>query len=311
MKARLETNANITPANLLQGIISILTGTLDLTTLPTGFNTAASSLSTSISQAGWTVHDNAASSNSMVIKAAYSDDATRFKYVEIQVTTNAINVWAYESWDATTHTGTNKTGNTGSSYQYQRLTLSQAGRIYLNANNKFFAITSEFGTSWGDQYSGITLAVEHTRIPSWNTAATYPAFAVCFLGELMNGAKSCYMPRARKKSGVDALGPEAATYFGSVGISYNQWTQPQSIPTGADAKVLNADGTKTCPFMPIYLTDPQNFSIPLGHLSNADIFLAPVNLLANLETVLKTGSTSEYMALQTSSNGHRLMLPNG
>jgi hypothetical protein len=310
MKARLETNANITPTNLLSGIISILTGTTDLTALPTGFNTAASTLSTSISQAGWTIHDNAASANSMVIKAPYSDLATAFKYLEIKATSSAIEFYAYETWDNVAHTGTNKTGNT-SSYQNQRLQLSQSGRIHVFASSKMITIATEFGTNWGDQNSGVFLAVEHSRIPAWNTAATYPAFSICFLGELLNGSKSAFMPRARKKSGVDALSIESAAYFGSVGISYNQWTQPQSIPTGADAKVLNADGTKTCPFMPIYLTDPVVFSIPLGHCSNADVFLAPKDLLANLETVLKTGTSQEYIALQCSSNGHRLLIPNG
>lgn len=310
MKARLETNANITPANLLQGIVLILTGTTDLTALPTGFNTAASTLSTSMAQAGWTIHDNAASTNSMVIKAPYSDLATAFKYLEIQVTSNAIAFYAYETWDNVAHVGTNKTGN-NSSYQNQRLTLNQSGRIHLFANSKMITLCTEFGTTWGDQNNGVFLAVEHSRIPAWNTAATYPAFAVCFFGELLNGSKSAFIPRARKKSGVDAIGTEAACYISSVGISYNQWTSNQSLPTGADAKVLNADGTKTCPFMPIYFTDPMTFSIPLGHCSNADVFLAPKDLLANLETVLKTGTSQEYIALQCSSNGHRLMLPNG
>ena len=315
MKARLETNANITAPNLLQGIIAMLTGTTDLTALPSGFNTAASTLSTSMAQAGWTIHDNAASTNSMVIKSPYSDLATAFKYLEIQVTSNAIAFYAHETWDNVAHIGTNKTGNT-SSYQNQRLTLSQSGRVHLFASPKMIAIATEFKDSygnsqWGDQNNGMFLAVEHSRIPAWNLATTYPAFSICFLGELLNGSKSAFMPRARKKSGVDAIGTEAACYISSVGISYNQWANNQSLPTGADAKVLNADGTKTCPFMPIYFTDPVNFSIPLGHCSNADVFLAPKDLLANLETVLKTGTTQEYIAMQCSSNGHRLLLPNG
>lgn len=311
MKARLETNANITNTALLQGIIASLTGNTDLATYPTGFNNLASSISVAICPAGWVVHDATASANSQVIKAPYSDDATRFKYFEIQVTASAINVWAYEDWNATTHTGTNKTGNTATSTQYQRLTLTSAGRIYAFASSKFFVIGSEFGSTFGDGNAGVILAGEFARIPSWNTPATYPAAAVCFLGDLMASLKSVYMPRSRKKSGIDVTGIDATAYLASVGVSYSQWTAATSLPTGSDSKVLNPDSTKTSPFFPLFIVDAATYSIPLGHFSNADLYIAPANLLANLETVLKTGTSQEYIAIQCSGNGHKLLVPNG
>ena len=299
-----------TPANILTDLIAILTGETNPANLSADCDQANTTISTAVSVAGWTVHDAAASATSQVIKAPYADNGAAYKYLELKID-NYIETWGYETFDETGHVGTNKTGNTTSSSYYQSLDISNGGIIHLFSSPRFIAFSSQKASSWGGYNSGISIAAEHTRNQPWNTVASgYPAFSLLFTGYLLSSYEGNFFTRVKDVLNADLTGSNAKSYIATSGCSYNDWSNTSMFPSGTETKVYNDADQRVIPFMPIELVNPTKYSVRVGDTSTiSNIWIAPRNLLANLETVTK--EADEYIAFQADSNGHRILFPKG
>lgn len=129
MFAAYSYNSGISQANFLSDVVAIITGETNVNNLSSGCNKAASSILTTYNTSGWAVHDSAAATNRVVVKAPCAD-GVKTKYVILDTqTTGKLSHGGAETWDATTHSGTN----------------FLAGTSFTNINN----ITAGFDTSSG------------------------------------------------------------------------------------------------------------------------------------------------------------------
>lgn len=303
MYAKYEYNSGATQANILADLVLILTGTTDVNSLSASCNKTNSTITATVA-AGWTVHDASAGSGKQVLKAAYVDDGSKFKYAELTVTASEIQLHGNETWDNSAHTYTNKTANT--SY-YQRWSSSNIGRVYIFASARFIALATEYSTYYGDStYGGMSMLCEMSREQPWNTvAAGYPTYALINSGECIYGSMGCYYPRLKNNMGNDVTGASAKTYLSTVGCRYDGWSAATSFPQGANARVYDATGGRQVPFFEICATDVANFVTWVGETSSvSDIWATPKDLLGQLETVTK--NSIDYLAVTThTTNGHR------
>jgi hypothetical protein len=309
MYARYQYNSGATQANILADIVKIFTGETNKANLSASCNQALTVITASVA-AGWTVHDAAASSTSQVLKAPYSDNGSAYKYVELKATsTSAFDVFGYETWNATAHTGTNKTGNTSSP---QPWTSSSTGFFLLFSSSKFLAIVGQYGTTYGaGSYKGMTIVAEHSREQPWNDGTSYPSFtAIVSTGDCLNGNKQAYFTRVKDTNGYDLTGTSAVTYLVTVGTTYGGWATVGQLPQGVNAKVLDNSGNRYIPMFPIYLFDSSVFSSPVGEISSiCDIWVAPKDMLGHLESTTQNGT--DYIAVSVHSSGHRFLFRQG
>jgi len=163
----------------------------------------------------WTVHDAAAGTNQVVLKAAYpaAMGAGKFCYLKIGTggsapdgATNSISLRfvVFESWNATTHIGVNGTGeNVNYGFSMYPASPSAGQILFIGASlyNIFCHIKGSLGdsTKWGRAMHGVsapasastwspvfTGILPYAEAGGWHTAASdYPA---TFCTENNNGA---------------------------------------------------------------------------------------------------------------------------
>lgn len=91
---------------------------------------------------GWTLHDAAAGTNQRCYRAQ-NKDGTTYKYVVLDLSTaNSLKLKVYESWNETTHTGTNLAFGSDVTANGGATTTLQPGQIYLFVNPRWLAITT-------------------------------------------------------------------------------------------------------------------------------------------------------------------------
>lgn len=101
--------AGSTQAQVLADLIAILTGTTNVASLSASCVQGNTSI-LATEAAGWSVFDAAAGANQQVLRAL-NQDGTTYKYLSITATsTTAFTFAMYESWNASTHVGTNLAG---------------------------------------------------------------------------------------------------------------------------------------------------------------------------------------------------------
>lgn len=289
MYAKYEYNASATQANVLADIVKIFTGETNVNNLSASCNKTLTTITATI-PAGWTVFDAAASATSQVIRASYVDSGSSYKYVELKATsTSSFDVFGYESWNATTHVGTNKTGNTSSP---QPWTTSTNGRFLLFASARFLAVVGEYSTTYGSgSYKGMTVVAEFSREQPWNDG-TYPSFALILSGECFGGSKSVFYPRIKDVNNYDLLTTAAVSYLTTIGTAYNGWTSAGQHPSGVSTKVLDNSGNRFIPMFPVYLFESSLYSSPPGEISSiCDIWIPPREMLGHLESTTQSGNT--------------------
>ena len=136
MWAKYAYNSGISQANILADIVAILTGTTDKATLSAGCNQANTEIINTYDNAGWTVHDAAAGTNAKVIKAECQGDAAQFKFVEINTdTAGQIFAGLWESFNGTTHVGTNAAYGSKTTGHGQRYATGTVGLMYISASS--------------------------------------------------------------------------------------------------------------------------------------------------------------------------------
>lgn len=295
---------NSTAANVISDLGKILSGTIDKNLLSASCDKANTTILSTI-LAGWESYDESLT-NKRIMRSPYVDDETRFKIVEIEVTSSYLYLSGYESWSLASHTGTNKTSN-GTNYP-QRLNLTAGGTIYIFSSARFMAFLTNSGVDWGDNsYQGMSLAVEFSRDQPYQTVINgYPQFAIVLSGYAFQGGKYCYMPRTRDLIGADRTGTAAELYWATVGTSYGNWSTNTSFPSGSNAKVRDLSGNMFIPMFPLFLLDPPVYVMPLGNISSiSDVWALPKDAIGHLE-MFRNLNDDEYLSMQGNSQGMRL-----
>jgi hypothetical protein len=112
-----------------------------------------------ITTKGWDLFDAAAGPNARCYRALNAD-GTSYKYMVIDGNTaNQLFTKVYESWNATTHVGTNLAFNSDVAQYSQRVSLATSGYIYVFANVRWCALLSKIsdgsiGSSTGSSFCG-------------------------------------------------------------------------------------------------------------------------------------------------------------
>ena len=205
-----------TQAQVLADIALILTGTTTVTSLSASCDMPNTSI-VSIVPAGWTSVDAAAATNARALSAPLVDSATPAKILVIDLNTaNFLLTKVYESWNATTHVGTNLAYTSDLTTNAPALTLTAGGWIYISASARHCLIATMDNTL--TTFSPGAGIVEHTRNDPWNTVANaYPCSAYLSMknfGGTTSAASATthavYSPRIYQPSiGSDALGSAA------------------------------------------------------------------------------------------------------
>ena len=300
MKAKVVYLAGATPAQVTDAIKAILTGTTDVNALPIGIDKVNTTISTTISTAGWSLVDDATGvSNEFVIRALQVDGTT-YKYAKLTVTSSIINLLGMESWNATTNTATNPT----SAVTGQPLNLTTGGTLYLFSAPRYLLLASEISASWGNS-NVITGLCEYSERPP-TSASGFPRFAVVNFSSTSSAI--FFSPRTVNNTNTTLTGSSAGTYL--TGPCFTAGLN--GLPTGANAREPNGAGGYNEVFYPILPHDSTKYAAPIGNVSTcADIWLATANHFANLVTVTRTENNQQYITVKFSSTPHHLLVPNG
>ena len=160
-------------------IVGILTGSI---TAQSGLSSdwAASTFANTVSP-GWTLHDSAAGPAvnnivPVVIRAPWADDPTKYKYVKIEsVGTNVLNFNGYETWNETTHTGTNPIMASIGSSTFQSFTVGAQPQVVISASPNGFYIQGS--TSLITAATQWIMVSDYTRDDPWSTVTNgYPSW---------------------------------------------------------------------------------------------------------------------------------------
>lgn len=166
MFARYEYKAGSAPTEIINDLILLLTGTTDVNALSASCVKETSYINSDVARpAGWELWDAAPNATGKCVRALNADGST-YKYVLIDrhATSGVIYFKTYESWNATTHVGTNLcSGSDNAAMTYRPV---DGGIIFISASARsLFAQTWSIGT-WD---SGPFFVCEHTRDEPWDT----------------------------------------------------------------------------------------------------------------------------------------------
>ncbi|MFZ5531484.1 MAG: hypothetical protein ACOY4U_10620 [Pseudomonadota bacterium] len=252
MFARYNYKAGSTLANVIADIVAILTGTTNVNSLSADCDTANSLILNTYANASWVVHDSAAGTNKQVLKGARFDDGTSYEYLMLDFNTSGyVIMLMYETWNATTHAGTNvsSAGSWSSTTIHQRLNLTAGGSmiIYANAGKCCFMqsnIPAGIGASNANEWTGV---FQRSRLSPWDTAGAGYPLSVCTTGAKAftqgNTSAAC---RYKNPAGGDVIttgaflqtsmrgwGSNNTSTNGNVGSTTGSCVQTAKIPDGA------------------------------------------------------------------------------
>lgn len=261
MYAVYKYNAGATTSNILSDLVALLTGTTDVQTLSASCDKALSTVTASVRVAGWTLHDAAAAAGRQVVRSPLYDNASKFKFLSIDVNTAGyLRFGSNEFWNETSHTGTNSIYVVGtvpwesSHVQYlQRINTATGGYVYISASERCVAFhTLQSGSYGNSQCNGFTALSEFTRWSPWDTSTNaYPNWIFCnagsgqgFGGTYGAGGNSAWVHRYKNTVGSD-------TVTGSAGVAL-----AGPMPGGGNglatlAKILDATGSYIVPLVPV------------------------------------------------------------
>ncbi|MBF0340360.1 MAG: hypothetical protein HQL95_05280 [Magnetococcales bacterium] len=308
MNAKYTYLAGATAANILADLVAILTSETNVNNLSASCNKPFTTIE-SITAAGWTLHDAAAGTNAKCLRAPLADDAATFKYVVIDTNTAGYVITkVYETWNASTHVGTNLAFNSDVVGYQQRVSTTVAGSIYLFATARFMLLASLYSGQWGSiTNSGPSGCFERTRQCAWDTvAAGWPPFLFCNLGDLaaISDGLSAYAPRYMDRARTTLSGSSAPLYgytgpFGADASKpsvYRMFTQL----SGVSQRVPDETGGYVIPFYPITFLNYATMPEPYGEISSlCDVWALPQGVAANLDVLQKGGL--DFICLQGST----------
>lgn len=183
--------AGAVAAQVIADLVALLTGTTSPSSLSASCNTASTSIVSTVA-AGWSLFDAAAGVNTECVRAL-NQDGTTYKYLLLAGTSNTVLTYTQaESWNATTHTGTN---SGGPSTNTMVVDLVNGGYFYLYATTKN-AIISGWTVSGGYQ-NGLGI-FEFSR-DTLLTPAGYPCHVLARLDSVNSGG-TARVPRFKSGS---------------------------------------------------------------------------------------------------------------
>lgn len=209
---------------------------------------------------GWALHDASAGTNARAYKALHPDGVS-YGYIVLDYNTAGHMLCKiYESWNATTHAGTNLAYFSDNVVYAQHIDTTNGGSIYINAKNAWAYFQSQtpvegIGSSTGNSGCGY-FAVARDN-PEDTPAAGYPAWVFISLNRLINDSTSpCSFPRTRDGStgssaaytrvttklgagGYDISGNILQLYF-SIPIYANVWSGKYFALTVSAGKIYSA-----------------------------------------------------------------------
>jgi hypothetical protein len=283
-----------TAGNVLNDIVSILTGTTDKATLSASCDQANTTI-TSTYAAGWTLHDASAGTNAKCIKAPLADDPTKYKYVVIDTNGSTyVLSKVYETWDETGHTGTNLADGSATSSANQQLALTAGGTLYIGATARYCCFTAQTTTSFGSSTgnNSLTGCFERTRMGVWDTVAKgVPPFIFNrSTGRSLNVESA---PRLFKYDNTSVTTTSAVCNMVSIGMIQ---TRP------ATYKIIDDTGASVMPMWPLYVSNTALMNCPYGNISAlCDIWMLPDSSCAHLDTV--TVGAKDYIVIKGTSTG--------
>lgn len=179
-------------------------------------------------------------------KQAYWDDGSNFTYMQLDVyTANYLYLHIYETWNATTHAGTNQSVDAGANWQ-QRLKIGTGGTMAIGSKSSHVMFQSTTSDGIGATTSGDWIgSFQRSRAgPSDTVAAAHPP-VVSLCGSIFNatnpfglGNGTAVAPRYRNPIGGDLTGSNAP-----VGIGGLCWTAAATgTGAGAFASAASAGG---------------------------------------------------------------------
>ncbi|MBF0191619.1 MAG: hypothetical protein HQL99_10855 [Magnetococcales bacterium] len=320
MRADYKYLAGATAANILDDLVAILTGETNVANLSSSCNKGLTSIE-SLIPAGWTLHDGAAGANAKVIKAPLADDATRFKFVEVNTNTaGSIITKVFEDYNATTHAGTNLCYTSDVANSNQRVSTNTAGTIHMFSSARFLMLAGMANGQWGSgTNAGPSGCFERTRQCAWDTvSAGWPPFLFCNLGDLAatSNGLSAYAPRYMDRVQATLSGLSAPLYgftgpFGSDG-SNSQLSVFKMFAqlNGIDQRVPDESGGYVTPFFPISFLNYATMPEPYGEISSVcEIWALPQGIAANLDVLQKGGL--DFICLQASTSSRIFAIRKG
>ena len=206
---------------------------------------------------GWTLHDSTAGTNAKCYRALNKDGQT-YKYLVLDfgTTANKVRLIAYESWNETTHTGTNAANFNNVAYDADLL-LTDRGNVYLYINPRWLALCiKQFSSTviYSTVQSAIGGIFEIARDnPDDTVAAGYPPFCLLVTGAAADSTNTAHQTLLLPKSisGNGNQPGELSTIFGKT-IYNTNYRLIQFIPN-----VANAFSTKDWAITP-YVHGPNN-----------------------------------------------------
>ncbi len=297
MFAKYVYTAGATAANILSDLAAILTGETDTANLSVSCDKPNSSILATI-PAGWTLHDAAAGTNARALKAPLADNASAFKFVILDLNTAGyIQTKVYETWDTTSHTGTNLAYGSNVTTASQQFSTTLAGTVYLFASARFLLLFSTVNAVWGSSTnSGASGCLERSRACPWDTpAAGWPPFVFTNLGDMATNSGGSYPPRlmSRSLATVTGTGSLMTANAGTQGAVNTMMTTFNAI----DQKVPDAAGGTQIPFFPIAFINTTNMPAPYGEVSSTcDLWALPQSVASNLDLIQKSGL--DYLCIQ-------------
>lgn len=247
--------------------------------LSAGCDKANSAILANSEPAGWTLYDAAGPNSSKVITA--KDMANNDKFVALyQPTATSLSIMSFDTYNSSTHTGTNMTGTNSNPLNYSAGN-AQTFYVYATARNVVFI---------NNTASALIGSFEFTREAPFMNSNLYPAHALmCYWGY----ATGLAIPRIKNMS---AVGDTLAQYNcagmysiggNSFGSAYRDATDSLVYPSFDVYAVLNATYN----------------NLPLGKLY--DVLMSSNNLGNFMDTVVIDGVT--YFIIPNAGYGRILI----
>lgn len=175
MYAKYVSLATATQAQMLDDICKLMTGTPIANLSASCDKTNTKILANSLPN-NWTVYDAAASASAQVLRSLNTDGVS-YKYAHLSFSGTTLSITTYESWNPTTHVGTNqamKYTNSGlSNAVTTAFSATVPAPIYIYATSNMFA----FGVTTFTDATLLPMVIEFTRdCPILDS--TYPCHAL-------------------------------------------------------------------------------------------------------------------------------------
>ena len=156
---------------------------------------------------GWEVFDASVNSGAACYRAL-NKDGLSYKYAVLEFAANTFVVKCYESWNASTHAGTNLAYNSDSTTYQGKYSLTAAGQIFAFIHPRWAAFVTRdpanallnYNSSWQGLFGVFEIARDN---PEDTAAAGYPPVVWMNTNMMYSSpSQNCcgYMPRTRNGS---------------------------------------------------------------------------------------------------------------